>query len=480
MRVTHKVHALIISMRTPVLVLSFWIALFLAHLMQSNSKISKIKLSYKKIPKTKRHLKMKQESHEFFTSRIESPMETNDDEELKSSSNDQKKRFARDLDTWWQLHQEGTDSMFPTFSKFHPEYRLMFNDIGRLIPRVKKMYLFVTVDILTPDTLADINIELPHCADWAAANLFHWRGTEINPEPIRELIHQHVCREMNSAYRDILNGIAEDWKHLTHAIEQQIPAFLPNRIVHTSNGPRTIVAPNGKIWYSRKYLDKQKRKKRVATATIFAAVSAIGGLMAKGADVYNNWRRNEAMAKAMDTLIENDRRFHKRMLKLEDNFGLVTETVATGFEKINMGFQTLNRSLERTTFTIESMLNLTERRFWKTHETLNNHHLALYYISKGISTLIPLMRKYRQSVMRYRFMVKSFLDGLDKLSTGRLCYEVLDPIMLDKYLRQIAYNLDRSHSNYRLAFQHTYQYYAEPLISFTNSPTILLYRFQFS
>ena len=46
--------------------------------------------------------------------------------------------------------------------------------------------------------------------------------------------------------------------------------------------------------------------------------------------------------------------------------------------------------------------------------------------------------------------------------------------MLDKYLRQIAYDLDRSHSDYRLAFQHTYQYYAEPLISFTNSPDYLI------
>ena len=70
--------------------------------------------------------------------------------------------------------------------------------LDRLVPGVKKTYLFVTVDIPTPDTLDDINIELPDCGEWAAANLLHWRGTEINPEPIRELIHQHVCSEMNT------------------------------------------------------------------------------------------------------------------------------------------------------------------------------------------------------------------------------------------------------------------------------------------
>ena len=71
-------------------------------------------------------------------------------------------------------------------------------------------------------------------------------------------------------------------------------------------------------------------------------------------------------------------------------------------------------------------------------------------------------------------MIKGFLDGLDQLSTGRLCYEILDPIMLSKYLRTIVTDLDSLHSQYTLAFQHTYQYYAEPLISFTNSPDYLL------
>ena len=64
-------------------------------------------------------------------------------------------------------------------------------------------------------------------------------------------------------------------------------------------------------------------------------------------------------------------------------------------------------------------------------------------------------------------MIKGFLDGLDELSTGRLCYEVPDPIMLSKYLRTIATDLERSHIQYTQAFQHTYQYYAEPLISYS-------------
>ena len=327
--------------------------------------------------------------------------------------------FAQDMETWRQLKNDDTGPIFPTFSKFHPQYGLMFNDLGRLVPGVIKTYLFMTIDIPTTETLADIKFKFPDCVEWAAANLRHWQSTEINPQPIRELVHQHICREITEAYRDIFRGIGEDWDQLTHIIDTQIPSFLPNRLVNTFNGPRTIVAPNDQIWYSRRYLEKQNQQKRLAIMPILTGINIIGGLMVKGFDVYNNYRCNKAMAAAMDTLMEHDRKFHKRMLSLEDNLGLVTQTVVMGFERINTGFQLLNSSIARTTYTLESMLNQMEQRFKDVHETLNNHHLALYFLSKGISGLIPLMHRYRQAVTNYRLLVKGFLDGLDELSTGR-------------------------------------------------------------
>ena len=68
--------------------------------------------------------------------------------------------------------------------------------------------------------------------------------------------------------------------------------------------------------------------------------------------------------------------------------------------------------------------------------------------------------------------VKGFIDGLDEMSTGRLCFEILDPIELSRYLRTIDKGI-RS-SDYELAFPHTYQYYAEPMVSFANSPDYLI------
>ena len=60
------------------------------------------------------------------------------------------------------------------------------------------------------------------------------------------------------------------------------------------------------------------------------------------------------------------------------------------------------------------------------------------------------------------------------MSMGRLCYEILDPIQLSRYLRTIQKDLTDSHSNYTLVFQHTYQYYAKPMGSFSNSPDFLI------
>ena len=77
-------------------------------------------------------------------------------------------------------------------------------------------------------------------------------------------------------------------------------------------------------------------------------------------------------------------------------------------------------------------------------------------------------------LQKYRLAIKGFIDGLDEMSTGRLCYEIPDPIQLSRYLRTIAKDLTDSHSDYTLAFQHTYQYYAKPMVSFSNSPNFLI------
>ena len=123
----------------------------------------------------------------------------------------------------------------------------MLNDLERL-----QYYLFVTEDIPLTDNLNQINIYIhfrftaPGLFQWAAGYLDHWCGTEINTQPIRELVHQLFYRETNETYKDLLISNQEDWQHLCHLMDRQIPVFLPYHVVHSTHGRRTIVAPNGK------------------------------------------------------------------------------------------------------------------------------------------------------------------------------------------------------------------------------------------
>ena len=67
---------------------------------------------------------------------------------------------------------------------------------------------------------------------------------------IRELIHQHVCADVNHAFRQLKKDIDEVWQNLTHQVGQQIPAFPPNPIQQTIYGD-AVQLNNGEWWYSK-------------------------------------------------------------------------------------------------------------------------------------------------------------------------------------------------------------------------------------
>ena len=326
----------------------------------------------------------------------------------------------------WDSLQK-TEVIPPINNKFFPEYGVLFQDHGYLMSGLKKSFLFVTVDIPKKRHIKEINLDLPDCADWAERNLRHWQGTQINVPEIRELIHQQVCGDVHHTFRELKTDIDEAWQNLTYQVDQQIPSFVPNPIIHMTYGD-AVVLNNGEKWYSR--YKPHRMKRAIPVGVILTAINVIGGLSLKGADVYNNWRRNSAMSEAMNVLIENDKRFHERMICLEDDVGLMASATATGFKEVNEGFRNLNISVQRGLYKVDNMMNQTEQRFKQTHETLNNHHLAIHYLSKALAVVLPLMTRYRNMLVEYRMAVKGFIDGLDEMSTGRLCFEILDPIAL--------------------------------------------------
>ena len=108
----------------------------------------------------------------------------------------------------------------------------------------------------------------------------------------------------------------------------------------------------------------------------------------------------------------------------------------------------------------------TETHFRFTWEALVSNRLAIHLLSSGSAMYDMVLRQYLHYYQNYDVTLDHFLTGLDALGTGRLTFQVLDPDELDHFLSAIRRQLREERSPFELAFIHTYQFYAEPMVMF--------------
>ena len=116
----------------------------------------------------------------------------------------------------------------------------------------------------------------------------------------------------------------------------------------------------------------------------------------------------------------------------------------------------------------------TETHFRFTWEALVSNRLAIHLLSSGSAMYDMVLRQYLHYCQNYDVTSDHFLTGLDTLGTGQLTFQVLDPDELDRFLSTIRRQLWEERSPFELAFNHTYQFYAEPMVMFTNTHDQLL------
>ena len=116
----------------------------------------------------------------------------------------------------------------------------------------------------------------------------------------------------------------------------------------------------------------------------------------------------------------------------------------------------------------------TETHFRFTWEALVSNRLAIHLLSSGSAMYDMVLRQYLHYYQNYDVTLDHFLTGLDALGTGRFTFQVLDPDELDRFLSSIRRQLREERSPFELAFNHTYQFYAEPMVMFTNTHDQLL------
>ena len=360
------------------------------------------------------------------------------------------------------------------------QYGMLFNHHGQVISGLKNMDLFLSIDLPKVEDIAHIPPPFPECDNWAAphksnhnhhvyfsAHGFgrdnHGPMTELNSNTsdyLTEAIHITVCNQYRNKYVKLLERIEMIKQNITYKIEKVMPRLMPNE---------------NAILYGKETLSDVSRQKRaIPLGLLFSGVSAIGGLIMKGVNTWSNYKKSKAMTKAVEKLYEAQEIDHHRLTRLEGQTSLLAKTTKTAFQHIDYQLLHLDTKLNSTVQHMTEFFKRTESHFQFTWEALVSNRLAIHLLSSSSAMYDMVLQQYLHYYQNYDVTLDHFLTGLDALGTRRLMFQVLDPDELDRFLSAIRRQLREERSPFELAFNHTYQFYAEPMVMFTNTHDQLL------
>ena len=360
------------------------------------------------------------------------------------------------------------------------QYGMLFNHHGQVISGLKNMDLFLSIDLPKVEDIAHVPPPFPDCDNWAAPHRSnrnqhiyysylgfgkdnHGPMTELNSNTsqyLAEAVHITVCNQYKHKYVKLLERIEIIKRNITYKIEKVMPRLMPNE--------------NAIIYGKETQSDSSRQKRAIPLGLIFSGVSAIGGLIMKGVNTWSNYKKSKAMTKAVEKLYEAQEIDHRRLTRLEGQTSLLAKTTKTAFQHIDYRLLHLDTKLNYTVQHMTEFFRRTEQHFRFTWEALVSNRLAIHLLSSGSAMYDMVLRQYLHYYQNYDVTLDHFLTGLDALGTGRLTFQVLDPDELDRFLSAIRRQLREERSPFELAFNHTYQFYAEPMVMFTNTHDQLL------
>ena len=357
---------------------------------------------------------------------------------------------------------------------------MLFNHHGQVISGLKNMDLFLSIDFPKVEDISHVPPPFPDCDNWAAPHKSnrnhhmyysamgfgkdnHGPMMELNSNTskyLAEAIHITVCNQYKNKYIKLLERIEAIKQNITYKIEKVMPRLMPNK---------------NAIIYGKETLSETSRQKRaIPLGLIFSGVSAIGGLIMKGVNTWSNYKKSKAMTKAVEKLYEAQEIDHRRLTRLEGQTSLLAKTTKTAFQHIDYRLLHLDMKLNSTVQHMTEFFKRTETHFRFMWEALVSNRLAIHLLSSGSAMYDMVLQQYLHYYQNYDVTLDHFLTGLDTLGIGRLTFQVLDPDELDCFLSTIRRQLREERSPFELAFNHTYQFYAEPMVMFTNTHDQLL------
>ena len=146
----------------------------------------------------------------------------------------------------------------------------------------------------------------------------------------------------------------------------------------------------------------------------------------------------------------------------------------TAFLHIEGKLADLDAKIGNVIHNLKAFMTETTQQFKYTWQITVSNRLTIKLLSSRSAIYDRVLHQYLQYYINYQITLDHFLTGLDSLRTGRLTFQVLNPDELSRFLDTIARQLHKERSPFQLAFNHYYQYYAEPLVTFSNMHDQLL------
>ena len=175
------------------------------------------------------------------------------------------------------------------------------------------------------------------------------------------------------------------------------------------------------------------------------------------------------MAKVMKQLYHAQEIDHRRLQRLEHHKSLLAKATKTAFAHVDGKLTILDAKIGNVINNLKTFMAETRRQFKYTWEMTVANRLAIKLLSSGLAIYDRVLHKYQQYYINYQVTLGHFLTGLDSLGTGHLTFQVLDPTELNQFLEAISRQLHKERLLFQLVFNQTYQYYAKPMVTFSNS-----------